>query len=194
MKMTGENSFANKSSHNSRQSVAVGSITITSLPFLVPQNKRAQVKVLAVGNLDPKPKDLENKNLNDHKDNEKVTNTSQAMQYFVASTNGDIEEMLACVLKLKQANPCLKIVLADSAENPRFLEAPPGVELVIPVTREQSFAATGLLANNSGFLCGPSGGKALCSSALIASNIQDQSTIMTAITNLNHQLLSQLNI
>jgi len=195
MKITKGNNFAMKSSQqNSRQVVAVGNSQITSLPFLVPQNKRSQVKIWAIGNGVSCPKSLAKTNHNDNSEKEVTINPIQAINYFVASSNGDIEEILSCVMKLKQVNPCLKIVIADSEEFPRFLGAPPGVDLVIPVTREQSLAATGLLANKAGFLSGPSGGKALCSSALIANHVQDHSTIMTAMTNLNHQLLAQLNI
>jgi len=194
MKFTGRTNFTMKLSQCNRQSVVIGGGIISNLPFLVPQNKRQQVKVLTIGNAIGGPNCVGKKEIKDHQENEDSISPIEAVDYFVASSNGDIEEILLCVEKLKEINPCLKVILADSLETPSFREAPPGVDLVIPVTRDQCQAATGLLVKNEGLLTGPSGGQALCSSALLANNIKEPSTILTAITNLNLELMSQLNI
>merc|ERR1719348_2047785 len=173
---------------NNRKIVKVGNCNMMDLTTLVPCNKYPQVKMLGFGN---QHQDYRTSTLKDNGDGNETTNSLSEIDFFVASTFGEADEVIASVRKLKETNPNMKIVLADSAKSPVFPGhiPPPGVELIIPVTSQQNQAGRSFLVKEAGLLTGIQSGAAAYLAAVIANKAMEKCSIMLALTNLNRGLL-----
>lgn len=169
---------------NERKQTIIGKCRLLVLPVLVPQSKQNKVKILALGNFLSGRQQSQNLDLD----------TLAAVDYFVIPASGNREDLLASLTTLKQAHPSLKILLADSSDNPMFpgLQFPSGVEAVLHVTKSQGQTARGLLAKQEGLLTGMQGGRAAFLAAGLAAELENEAVIAVSLKNLNQEIVKNL--
>lgn len=193
MKMIEKKNIMKNRNNHKRKIVTIGNCNMIDLTSLVSPVKYPQVRVLSIGNFGSCSKNTAHEDTNDEKN---VNHTLSEIDFFVSSTFGEQDEVISSIKKLKEANPNMKIVLAESTETPRFpgSNLPPGVDLIAPVTKEQGQAGNAFLTNQVGLLTGIQGGLAVSLAALIASRAEGKTSIMLSLTNLNKDLLASLQI
>jgi len=103
------------------------------------------------------------------------------------------------VAKIKEKNPQLKVILADSLENPCFPiwrwnqgPKPPGVETIIHIPREMAEASQNLLFRQAGILTGQGGGLACGVAFTLADKIEIEATVAFTMTNFNMNIQNKL--
>jgi len=167
-----------------RNEVIIGNAHLLDLEVLVPDRP---ARLLAMGNLAM--------NRAPASDNPKVESLS-AIDYLVVGAGGDIYQMMEAVSRIKEKNPRLKVILADSLETPFFPigpnNKPPGVERIIHVSRKMADASRGFLHHKAGILTGPGGGLACGVAFSLADKIEIETTVAFTITNFDLGLLEQL--
>jgi len=111
--------------------------------------------------------------------------------FLVASTNANLEELLATSELLSDLYPGLKVILVDSQEAPLLDdELPTGVESIVQVTEEQAEAGRGLLFQQASILAGQNAGRAAYVAFIMEAKIKTGARIAIATTNLTPRLLS----
>eukprot|EP00092_Neocalanus_flemingeri_P092153 GFUD01116958.1.p1 GENE.GFUD01116958.1~~GFUD01116958.1.p1 ORF type:complete len:185 (-),score=41.21 GFUD01116958.1:241-795(-) len=170
-----------------RKEAIIGNSHLLDLEVLVPDRT---VRLLALGHLA--------RNSAPSPDNQLVEPLT-AINHLVVSTGGDMHQLMEAVRKIKEQNPQLKVIIADSLESPYFpvgtlnqSNKPAGVERIIPVSREMAEASRSLLHHQAGILTGPGGGLAGCVAFALANKIGIEATVAFTITNFNMNLLDQL--
>eukprot|EP00092_Neocalanus_flemingeri_P036062 GFUD01039262.1.p1 GENE.GFUD01039262.1~~GFUD01039262.1.p1 ORF type:complete len:185 (+),score=37.63 GFUD01039262.1:139-693(+) len=170
-----------------RKEAIIGNAHLLDLEVLVPDRA---VRLLALGHMARSSAPTSKA---------KMSEPLTAINYLVVSTGGDILQMMEAVRKIKEQNPRLKVIIADSLESPYFpvgtlnqSNKPAGVERIIPVSREMAEASRSLLHHQAGILTGPGGGLAGCVAFALANKIGIEATVAFTITNFNMNLLDQL--
>jgi len=167
-----------------RNEVIIGNAHLLDLEVLVPDRP---VRLLALGNLAGCPTPAS--------DNPKVEPLS-AINYLVVGVGGEIYQLMEAVTRIKEKNPRLKVILADSLESPFFPtlpnSQPPGVERIIRVSKKMADASRGFLHHKAGLLTGPGGGLACGVAFSLADKIEIETTVAFATTNFDLSLLEQL--
>jgi len=122
-----------------------------------------------------------------------------AITHLVVGVSGDIDQMMAAVGEIKEKNPQLKVILADSQETPYFPfqrwnqgNRPAAVDKIIHLPRDMAEASRSLLHHQAGILTGQGGGLACCGAFLLADKIEIEATVAFTLTNFNMDLLDQL--
>jgi len=170
-----------------RNKVIIGNAHLLELEMLVPDRP---VRLLALGHLAR---------------NSAPTSVNQlvepltAINYLVVSAVGDVQQVLEAVRRIKEKNPRLKVILADSLEAPYFPirainqgNKPASVERIIHVSRDMAEASRSLLHHQAGILTGQGGGLAGGVAFTLANKIGIDATVAFTITNFNMNLLNQL--
>merc|ERR1712127_99573 len=154
---------------NPKQTTFIGRASVTSMPGL-PGGLGTKGRLLTLGHMakPPGPPTL----ARSEKSGQQTS--FGGIDYLVAGTDCNIDKLLKTIRHLKETEPSLKIVLADSAELPvlQGQERPCGVESVMTVSQEQMEA-----------------GMALFLAFLMEGKIETGPTIAVAITNLSPELL-----
>jgi len=170
-----------------RNAVKIGNAHLLDLEVLVPDQP---VRLLALGHLvrDCSPAAAG-----------QLVEPLTAINYLVVGTGGDLNQMLEAVDKIKEKNPELKVILADSLETPCFPiwrwnqePKPPGVEAIIHIPKEMTDASRNLLFRQAGLLTGQVGGLACGAAFMLAENIEVESTVAFTMTNFDMNLQSKL--
>eukprot|EP00090_Calanus_glacialis_P034895 TRINITY_DN591_c0_g1_i1.p1 TRINITY_DN591_c0_g1~~TRINITY_DN591_c0_g1_i1.p1 ORF type:complete len:180 (-),score=41.26 TRINITY_DN591_c0_g1_i1:247-786(-) len=167
-----------------RNEVIIGNAHLLDLEVLVPDRP---ARLLAMGNLA--------RNRAPASDNPKVESLS-AINYLVVGAGGDIYQMMEAVSRIKEKNPRLKVILADSLETPMFPtnqeNKPAGVERIIYASKKMSDASRGLLYHKAGILTGCGGSLACGVAFTLADKIGTAATVAFTITNFDLNILDQL--
>lgn len=186
-------SLAMKQTPTERKGTFIGKCQALDLPTLVPLNNQDNVKVLALGNLPSRS--FQSQGSPDHDIQMDIKNMDD-VDYLVVPASGNRDDLIAALTALTQDHPTLKIILADSSENPMFSsnDPPHGLEAIVLVSCLQGQAGRGLLARKAGVLAGVQGGRAAFLTALLADKLQDEATIVVSLTNFNQQIVNKLQI
>lgn len=141
-------------------------------------------RILAIGNMAPQP------GLPDLEDQETGQVVSLgAIDFLVAGTDCDLENLLETVTQLREMHPKLKVVLAECKERPRLSELPIGVESVMQVSADLAEVGRSLLYQQAGILAGMNAGMAAYLAFIMEGKLEGGATIAMATTNLTPQLL-----
>jgi len=166
-----------------RNEVIIGNAHLLDLDLLVPDEP---ARLLAVGNLAGR--------VAQELDNRKVE-PLDALDYLVVGAGGDKQELVDAICKLKEKSPRIKVILADSAENPMFpknqgniLE---GIEKVVYASKKLSDASRSLLYHKAGILAGFSGNLACGVAFTLAQKIKTDITVAFSITNFDLYTVQQ---
>eukprot|EP00091_Calanus_sinicus_P022012 TRINITY_DN6781_c0_g1_i1.p1 TRINITY_DN6781_c0_g1~~TRINITY_DN6781_c0_g1_i1.p1 ORF type:complete len:180 (+),score=53.99 TRINITY_DN6781_c0_g1_i1:330-869(+) len=167
-----------------RKEVIIGNAHLLDLEVLVPDRP---ARLLALGNLA--------RNRAPAEDNPWVESLS-AINYLVVGAGGDIYQLMEAVSKIKEKNPSLKVILADSLETPIFPSGPNnkplGVERIIQVSKKMADASRAFLHQKAGILTGHVAGLACGVAFSLADKIEIETTVAFTITNFDLSLLEQL--
>jgi len=179
-----------KQTHAERKLTSIGNCQALDLPTLVPFDKQGNVQVLALGNFPSRRFERQEK---DHQMD--ITKLAE-VDYLVIPASGNMDGLVAALNSLTQDHPTIKIIVADSSEDPMFSSSDPphGVEAIVPVSRLQGQAGRGLIARQAGLLAGLQGGRAAFLTALLAGKLQEESTIVVSLTNFNQQIVNKLQV
>jgi len=150
-----------------RKTVKIGNSCLLDLEVLVPDRP---VRLLALGHMatGSAPSSIAD-----------MVEPLTAITHLVVGVSGDVEQMMAAVGEIKEKNPQLKVILADSQETPCFPfrrwnlgNRPAGVDKIIHLPRDMAEASRSLLHHQAGILTGKGGGLACCGAFLLANKIE----------------------
>lgn len=113
-----------------------------------------------------------------------------AIDFLVAGTGCNLENLLETVSQLKEMHPALKVVLAECKESPNLSELPIGVESVMEVSQDMAEVGRSLLYQQAGILAGINAGMAAYLAFIMEGKLETGATIAIATTNLTPELLS----
>jgi len=170
--------------NNQRKETIIGKCRLLDLPVLVPQTKQSDVKILGLASLPSGRQPSHNLDLD----------TLAAVDYFVIPASGNREDLLSSLTALKQAHPSLKIMLADSSDNPMFpgLQIPSEVEAIVHVSKSQGQAARDLLMKQEGLLTGMQGGRAAFLTVSLVAELKNEAIVAVSLKNLNQEIVKNL--
>jgi len=109
-----------------------------------------------------------------------------SLHFLVAPASGDPELLQNALISLKSTNPSLKILLADSVDNPSIADEsslPEGVQ-VIPTSVQQARNGSEFASQHLGLLVGSPGGRTAFLATELARQLKDDKLIGMLLTNL----------
>jgi len=172
--------------HQQRHKVKIGNASLLELELLVSEQP---VRFLALGHLARSFV---------HSSTQLVEPLS-ALNYLVVGAGGDVHQMKEAIRKIKEKSPRLKIILADSLENPCFPSramdqgnTPTGVDKIIHIPNKLVEVSRSILHHQAGVLTGHGGGLAGGVAFMLADKLQCKTTVAFTITNFNINMVDQL--